>query len=76
MCLSILTTLNVSCSALPEKDDIETILTLISAGDSVVSNIYGDNLARLQSIKAKYDPRNVFHKMHPIPLSIEGDSEK
>jgi FAD/FMN-containing dehydrogenase len=45
------------------------ILTLITAGDSVVTNIYGENLARLQSIKAQYDPRNVFHKMHPIPLS-------
>lgn len=41
----------------------------ISAGDSVVNNIYGDNLGRLQEIKVKYDPTNVFHKMHAIPWS-------
>lgn len=45
-----------------------TTLTSIIAGDSVVNNIYGENLTRLQEIKAKYDPRNLFHKMHPIPL--------
>jgi FAD/FMN-containing dehydrogenase len=44
------------------------ILTPPTAGDSVVTNIYGENLARLQSVKAQYDPNNVFHKMHPIPL--------
>ncbi|KAJ5964976.1 FAD-binding type 2 [Penicillium vulpinum] len=36
-------------------------------GDSVVSNIFGGNLERLQEVKAKYDPKNVFHKMQPIP---------
>jgi Berberine and berberine like. len=33
----------------------------------MVSNIYGVNLERLQEVKAKYDPKNVFHKMQPIP---------
>ncbi|KAF9240326.1 CAZyme family AA7 [Penicillium roqueforti] len=40
-------------------------------GDSVVSNIYGENLQRLQEVKAKYDPKNVFHKMQPIPMGAD-----
>lgn len=39
---------------------------MLLAGDSVVDSIYGENLGRLQELKAKYDPHNVFHKMHPI----------
>ena len=38
----------------------------ITAGDSAVGNIYGQNLGRLQETKAQYDPNNVFHKMQPI----------
>lgn len=52
------------------------ILTLKPAGDSVVTNIYGENLARLQSVKTHYDPNNVFHKMHPILLSTGEDLKK
>jgi FAD/FMN-containing dehydrogenase len=43
-------------------------MLMMVAGDSVVNNIYGENLGRLQELKAKYDPNNVFHKMHPISL--------
>ncbi|KAJ6050812.1 hypothetical protein N7460_001346 [Penicillium canescens] len=35
-------------------------------GDAAVANIYGENLGRLRQVKAKYDPKNVFHKMQPI----------
>lgn len=39
-----------------------------AAGDSAVGNIYGENLGRLQELKARYDPRNLFNKMQAIPL--------
>ena len=49
---------------------VDDRLLIIIAGDSAVSNIYGTNLGRLQELKAKYDPNNVFHKMHSInPLT-------
>lgn len=35
-----------------ERDDV---------GDSVLTSAYGPNLQRLQKVKAKYDPENVFH---------------
>ncbi|OJJ78979.1 FAD-binding oxidoreductase [Aspergillus glaucus CBS 516.65] len=46
--------------------DVPQYINYAEPGDSAVSNIYGANLGRLQEIKAKYDPTNVFHKMHPI----------
>ncbi|GAB1213012.1 hypothetical protein ATERTT37_002161 [Aspergillus terreus] len=49
--------------------DVPQYINYAEPGDSVVNNIYGDNLGRLQEIKAKYDPTNVFHKMHAIPKS-------
>ncbi|KAF9887342.1 hypothetical protein FE257_010337 [Aspergillus nanangensis] len=50
-------------------DDVPQYINYAEPGDSVVNNIYGANLPRLQAIKAKYDPTNVFHKMHGIPKS-------
>ncbi|KAJ5807948.1 FAD linked oxidase N-terminal [Penicillium riverlandense] len=49
-------------------DNVPQYINYAEPGDSVVSNIYGVNLARLQGLKAKYDPKNIFNKMHPIPL--------
>ncbi|KAJ5875753.1 Xylooligosaccharide oxidase [Penicillium subrubescens] len=58
---------------LQTENDVPQYINYAEPGDSVVTNIYGENLARLQSVKAEYDPNNVFHKMHPIPLSTGDD---
>ncbi|KAF7712974.1 FAD binding, berberine domain-containing protein [Penicillium ucsense] len=58
------------------KNDVPQYINYAEPGDSLVDNIYGANLARLQEIKAYYDPRNIFHKMHPIPLPATGTLEK
>ncbi|KAL2833892.1 hypothetical protein BDW59DRAFT_179512 [Aspergillus cavernicola] len=50
------------------KADVPQYINYAEPGDSVVSNIYGENLERLKQLKAKYDPTNVFCKMHPIRL--------
>lgn len=42
----------------PDEDDV---------GELVLAAAYGQNLRRLQSIKAKYDPENVFHVNVNIP---------
>lgn len=47
-----------------------SLLTYL-AGDSVVGNIYGENLERLQALKAQYDPHNLFNKMQPISLNSD-----
>ncbi|KAH3204460.1 hypothetical protein KXV92_008368 [Aspergillus fumigatus] len=48
------------------QEGVPQYINYAEPGDSVVDNIYGENLGRLQELKAKYDPHNVFHKMHPI----------
>ncbi|KAI9372858.1 hypothetical protein BJX61DRAFT_533622 [Aspergillus egyptiacus] len=50
------------------KAGVPQYINYAEPGDSVVSNIYGENLPRLKDLKAKYDPTNVFCKMHPIKL--------
>ncbi|EPS35026.1 hypothetical protein PDE_09991 [Penicillium oxalicum 114-2] len=57
-------------------NDVPQYINYAEPGDSIVNNIYGGNLARLQQIKARYDPQNIFHKMHPIPLPSEGSPAK
>ncbi|WP_238881725.1 FAD-binding oxidoreductase [Clostridium sp. YIM B02551] len=34
---------------------------------------YGDNFARLQKVKAKYDPENIFHFVQSIPIPPDCD---
>ncbi|KAJ5139451.1 FAD linked oxidase N-terminal [Penicillium atrosanguineum] len=51
-----------------QGENVPQYINYAEPGDSVVTNIYGANLPRLQTVKSKYDPKNVFHKMHPIPL--------
>jgi FAD/FMN-containing dehydrogenase len=42
---------------------------LYEEGDRSVRNTFGANLGRLQSVKRKYDPDNLFRLNHNIPLS-------
>ncbi|KKK14878.1 FAD binding domain protein [Aspergillus rambellii] len=61
---------NLEGSVTPElKPEVPQYINYAEPGDSVVINIYGENLAKLQELKAKYDPKNVFCKMHPIKFS-------
>ncbi|KAJ5179084.1 FAD linked oxidase N-terminal [Penicillium capsulatum] len=48
------------------KDDVPQYINYAEPGDSAVANIYGSHLERLREVKARYDPKNVFHKMQPI----------
>ncbi|KAL4783756.1 hypothetical protein BJX76DRAFT_368116 [Aspergillus varians] len=50
------------------KVGVPQYINYAEPGDSVVGNIYGETLGRLRELKAKYDPTNVFCKMHPIVL--------
>ncbi|KAL1952589.1 hypothetical protein VTO42DRAFT_4714 [Malbranchea cinnamomea] len=47
-------------------DSVPQYINYAEPGDSVVPNIYGVNTERLQHLKWKYDPNNVFGKMNPI----------
>ncbi|XHG01890.1 hypothetical protein AWENTII_005259 [Aspergillus wentii] len=46
--------------------DVAIYPNFVETGDRSLEELFGDNLDRLKSIKAKYDPRNVFNKMHPL----------
>ncbi|KAL4875859.1 hypothetical protein BJY04DRAFT_150710 [Aspergillus karnatakaensis] len=51
-----------------QEGGVPQYINYAEPGDAVVGNIYGENLPRLKELKAKYDPTNVFRKMHPITL--------
>ncbi|KAK6218305.1 Type I Iterative PKS [Pestalotiopsis sp. IQ-011] len=46
-----------------------TVYVNYAAGDESLEQIYGDKLPRLASLKAKYDPDNVFKFYHALPTS-------
>nr|WP_321985979.1 FAD-binding oxidoreductase [uncultured Lichenicoccus sp.] len=47
---------------------IPTYVNYLSSGKLLdVKRTYGDNFARLQSIKQRYDPNNIFHNNRNIP---------
>ena len=49
---------------------IPTYVNYLSSSNPLdVQRTYGDNFARLQSIKRKYDPNNIFHNNRNIPPS-------
>ena len=41
------------------------------ACDATPAEAFGPNYLRLQKLKAKYDPNNVFNKLHAITPSLE-----
>ncbi|KAK9857404.1 FAD linked oxidase [Penicillium brevicompactum] len=53
-----------------DESNVPQYINYAEPGDSAVSSIYGQNLGRLQGLKVKYDPNNVFHKMHAIPIDV------
>ncbi|KAJ5787887.1 FAD linked oxidase N-terminal [Penicillium paradoxum] len=59
-----------------KEQGVPQYINYAEPGDSVVSNIYGENLERLQGIKANYDPKNVFQNMHPIPTGASASQKE
>ncbi|KAF2765470.1 hypothetical protein EJ03DRAFT_330940 [Teratosphaeria nubilosa] len=41
--------------------------------DEISKDIFGDSYERLQALKAKYDPTNVFNKLFPITPAAEAN---
>ena len=41
------------------------------ACDAMPAEAFGPNYPKLQKLKAKYDPNNVFNKLHAITPSLE-----
>ncbi|KAJ5245811.1 CAZyme family AA7 [Penicillium chermesinum] len=61
--------LDAHAQTLHASSHVPQYINYAEPGDSAVPNIYGENMSRLQEVKAKYDPGNIFHKMHPVPLA-------
>ncbi|KAJ5346454.1 hypothetical protein N7541_008936 [Penicillium brevicompactum] len=50
----------------PASDKVMIYSNFVETGDKSLEELFGPNLDRLKKLKTKYDPNNVFNKMHPI----------
>ncbi|PWY67937.1 FAD-binding domain-containing protein [Aspergillus heteromorphus CBS 117.55] len=54
----------------PERDVAALLIRICIAGDRSPRELFGENLLRLQKLKAEYDPDNVFNKTHPLHVGV------
>ncbi|KAH6664291.1 hypothetical protein B0J14DRAFT_608210 [Halenospora varia] len=54
------------------SDAVAVYSNFVEPADRDSNGIFGVNLPRLQKLKAKYDPKTLFNKMHPIKPAGNG----
>ncbi|PYH87523.1 FAD-binding domain-containing protein [Aspergillus ellipticus CBS 707.79] len=53
----------------PSDENVAIYSNFVETGDRSPGELFGDNLPKLQKLKARYDPDNIFNKTHPIHVS-------